>query len=129
MASTVTDRRVLLDTGPLVVHFSEDDAHHERPAALEAVVPPLLTCWPVLTEAAWVLRSCPHCIHQLLDGFRGGLFALLPLAQDDLPAIAAIIRRDQEAARNSPLPKRCSKIATLTSAWGDGASATGLTHQ
>ena len=59
-ASGVTER-VLIDTGPMVALFSEDDEHHRRCSdALTTLIPPLFTCWPVLTEAAWLLRNGPR---------------------------------------------------------------------
>lgn len=86
--------RVLIDTGPMVALFSEADAHHLRCRdALTALVPPLLTCWPVLTEAAWLLRTRPDSLHKLFGSFDGGLFALLALDANDLPAIAAWMKR------------------------------------
>ena len=90
--------RVLIDTGPMVALFSEDDEHHERCRdALTALTPPLFTCWPVVTEAAWLLRKRPGCPHQLFDSFDGGLFALLPLDADDLPAVAALMKRYEDS--------------------------------
>lgn len=90
-------KRVLADTGPIVAMFSEDDGFHAAClAALKNLRPPLLTCWPVVTEAAWLLRKRPRSLHQLFDGFNDGLFALLPFAADDLPAIAAIMKRYED---------------------------------
>jgi predicted nucleic acid-binding protein len=86
--------RVLVDTGPIVALFSERDEHHERCAlALTALTPPLLTCWPVITEAAWLLRSRPNAVRKFFGTFDGGLFALLTLNAADLPAIAALMKR------------------------------------
>jgi uncharacterized protein len=94
----VTDRRVLLDTGPMVALFSEDDEHHQRCSdALTALIPPLATCWPVVTEAAWLLRTRPRCLHQLFEGFDNGFFVLLTLDATDLPAIAALMKRYEDA--------------------------------
>lgn len=94
----MTDRRVLLDTGPLVALLAENDAYH-RPCVetLADLSPPLLTCWPVLTEAAWLLRRYPHPADRLSDARSAGLFDLLPLNADDLPALAAIMRRYEDA--------------------------------
>src|SRR5438105_9884156 len=82
----------------MVALFSADDQHHERCGdALTALNPPLLTCWPVVAEAAWLLRTRPRSLYQLFDGFRDGVFDLLPLEAEDLPAIAAIMRRYEDA--------------------------------
>ena len=94
----MTDRRVLIDTGPLVAIFSESDAQHHRCVeALKVLHTPLFTCWPVITEAAWLLRERPHCLYQLFGGFASGMFSLLPLDAEDLPHIAAIMRRYEDA--------------------------------
>jgi predicted nucleic acid-binding protein len=90
--------RVLIDTGPVVALFSEDDGHHARcVGTLKTVRPPLFTCWPVVTEAAWLLRTRPRSLYQLFEGFHNGVFSLLPLDADDLPAVAAIMRRYEDA--------------------------------
>jgi predicted nucleic acid-binding protein len=88
----------LVDTGPLVALFSEDDEHHQRCTdALTALTPPLFTCWPVLTETAWLLRTRTTSLHQLFDGFDGGLFAFLTLNASDLRAVAALMKRYEDA--------------------------------
>lgn len=86
--------RILIDTGPIVAILSEDDEHHDRcREALTALTPPLLTCWPVVTEAAWLLRKRPDTLNKMFEGFTGGFFALVPLNADDLPAVAAMMKR------------------------------------
>jgi predicted nucleic acid-binding protein len=90
---------VLIDTGPMVALFSEQDAHHRSCSdALGAIKPPMLTCWPIVTEAASLLRKRPDTLQKLLGSIDAGLFALLPLDGDDLPAIAALMRRYESAA-------------------------------
>ena len=86
--------RVLIATGPIVAMLSADNEPHDRcSAALRTLTPPLLTCWPVVTEAAWLLRKRPDTVIKMFDGFHGGLFALLPLNADALPAVAALMKR------------------------------------
>jgi len=91
--------RILIDTGPIVALFSDQDEHHRRCRdALTALNPPLFTCWPVVTEAAWLLRKRPESLHKVFASFDGGLFALLTLGVDDLPAIAALMKRYESSA-------------------------------
>ena len=86
--------RVLIDTGPIIAILSEDDEHHSRCSqALTDLVPPLFTCWPVITEAAWLLRKRPDTVARMFEGFTGGFFAFLSLTGDDLPGIAAVMKR------------------------------------
>jgi predicted nucleic acid-binding protein len=46
------------DTGPLVAYLNRNDPHHRWAVALmQQVRPPMRTCEPVLTEAAYFLRE------------------------------------------------------------------------
>lgn len=54
---------------------------------------PLMTCWPVITEAAWLLRAYPRALGILLSSFDGGLFELASLNEGDLSGFAAILAR------------------------------------
>jgi predicted nucleic acid-binding protein len=84
----------LLDTGPIVAILSESDEHHKTCVEhLESIRGPLLTCWPVITEAAWLLRAYPLAIGKLLSGFNGRLFELASLGEADLAEIAAILAK------------------------------------
>jgi predicted nucleic acid-binding protein len=94
----VTDR-VLVDTGPLVAIFSDNDEHHGRCVeAIKAMPSPMLTCWPVVPEAAWLLRKRSQNVYRMLEAFEGSLLSLLPLHGEDLPAIADILKRYEDAA-------------------------------
>ena len=86
--------RVLLDTGPLVAILSRrDDYHAVCVEQLRQLSPPLLTCWPVLTEAAWLLRKEPLAIQRLFQGFETGLLKLMALDETAAPWIATFLHR------------------------------------
>jgi predicted nucleic acid-binding protein len=86
--------QVLVDTGPIVAILLESDEHHEACVEqLRRMSGPLLTCWPVITEAAWLLRAYPLAIRKLLSSFHGRPFELVTLGETDLPEIAAILAK------------------------------------
>ena len=92
------DRRILLDTGPLVALFTATDSRHRVCVDLfAALAPPLLTCWPVLTEAAWILRKQPRPLDRIASAHSAGMFEILPLENGSLPEIAAIMSRYEDA--------------------------------
>ena len=94
----MADRHCLTDTGPIVALMSASDEHHGRCTEVLATLPsPLLTCWPVVTEAAWLLRKQPQAIDKLFAAFDAGLFALLELDAGAMPWIAACLRRYESA--------------------------------
>ncbi len=85
---------VLVDTGPLVAVFASRDAHHEVCVEqLHRLPPPLFICWPVITEAVWLLRRHPLAIQRLLGSFDAGLLRLLELDEGAIPWIATFLDR------------------------------------
>jgi uncharacterized protein len=87
-------RRVLADTGPLVAILSSVDEHHEACVkALRHLPGPLFSCWPVITEAAWLLRGYPRAVRQLLESLDSGFLELLPLAGADARPMAAVMKK------------------------------------
>lgn len=89
--------RALADTGPIVAILSPGDAYHEAcVAALQGLPKPLLSCWPVITEAAWLLRRRPRAVLQLIQSVSSDFLQLLPLAGDEAEPIAAIMHRYEE---------------------------------
>jgi uncharacterized protein len=90
-------RRVLVDTGPLVAILSRDDEHHETCVqALREMPGPLFSCWPVITEAAWLLRSSSRVVQQLMQSLDGTFLELFPLAGSESAAIAAVMKRYED---------------------------------
>lgn len=92
------ERRILVDTGPLVAVMSQADSYHRIcTETLGLLTPPLCTCWPVLTEAAWLLRSHPVALDKLFEAFDAGVFELLPLEGAAIEPIARFMRRYRTA--------------------------------
>ena len=87
--------RVLIDTGPLVAVFRSDEQYHERcTSQLADIRPPLLTSWPVLTEAVYLLRKTPQAVKALLSQVEGGrLFRVVSLGDEFAPWVEAFFDR------------------------------------
>jgi len=90
-------RRILVDTGPLVAILARDDEYHDVCVnALRDMPGPLLSCWPVITEAAWLLRKSSRAVQQLLRSIDGRFLELLPLTGAEGEAIAALVKRYED---------------------------------
>jgi predicted nucleic acid-binding protein len=86
-------KNVLVDTGPLVAVLSKQDQYHNACVEqLKELHPPLFTCWPVLTEAVWLLRHWPDAVQRLFHSFDQGLYELLEIPQDAMPEIAKLLK-------------------------------------
>jgi predicted nucleic acid-binding protein len=60
--------KLIADTGLLVAFLNRRDAHHGWAAALMAEADfPVLTCEPVLTEAAWHLRDSERLLELVTE--------------------------------------------------------------
>jgi uncharacterized protein len=85
---------ILVDTGPLVAILSRDDQFHQVCVdVLRSLSPPLLTCWPVLTEAAWLLRGRAGIVERLLGSLGSGFLRIAALSEEDAPGIGSILRQ------------------------------------
>ena len=91
---------VLVDTGPLIALYNRRDPWHERCTELVGMLPlgKAYTCWPVIVEAAYVLRRHPVDRDRLFAAMLAEEFILLPLDRDDLRGIRQILvqYRDQD---------------------------------
>jgi uncharacterized protein len=86
-------KRILVDTGPLVAILSSADQHHEICVETLRHLPgPLMSCWPVITEATWLLRAYPSAVQKLLRSADTGFLELLPLAGAEAKALADVMK-------------------------------------
>ena len=87
----MASERVLVDTGPLVALLADDDAEHDQCVEQSRTLnKPFLTTWPVLTEAAWLLRDKPNAIPKLLGLLENGLVLCVDLDSAAVPAIVQL---------------------------------------
>lgn len=87
-------KRVLTDTGPIVAILSRRDQYHKICVeALHEMPGPLFTCWPVITEATWLLRRDANALQQLMNSIETGLFEMLTLTTADAKPISAIMKK------------------------------------
>jgi predicted nucleic acid-binding protein len=85
---------VLVDTGPIVAILSRRDQYHQICVeALRDMPGPLFTCWPVITEAAWLLRQHGNAVLQLLNSLDNGFLEILSLTSADAKTIASIMKK------------------------------------
>lgn len=91
---------VLVDTGALIALFNPTDPSHEACVSQAKVLPvgKAFTCWPVITEASYLLRKYPEQQGLLFSAVYDGEFVLLPLNAEDLPAVQGVFSKyhDQE---------------------------------
>ena len=86
--------RVLVDAGPLVAIINERDQYHDECLEIvQQIVPPLLTSWLVVDEAAYLLRASMTSVERLLAGPASRLYRILPLEESELPQMAALVRK------------------------------------
>ena len=85
---------VLIDTGPMVAIFSGGDEFHTVCVEqMRRIRGPLVTCWPVITEAAWLLRDYPQAVRKLLAALDGRTFQLAILAEADSAGVSAVLEK------------------------------------
>jgi predicted nucleic acid-binding protein len=72
---------------------AREEAHARCVSALRAFRVPLLTCWPVLTETAWLLREEPEGMRAVLGLVRSGAVQLVELDEHALVCIVAFMDR------------------------------------
>jgi predicted nucleic acid-binding protein len=87
-------RAVLIDAGPLVALLDRSDHHHEAVVkALQKIQDPLVSVWPVVVEAMYLLSSSWPAQKALWEILETGTVQLLPLEQADLPPMKNLMEK------------------------------------
>lgn len=86
---------VLVDAGPLVAALDRSDARHSACLkALASIREPLLSVWPAVTEAAYLLGEIsPRAQSDLLEMVESEVVGLVPLGAEDLPRIRELMAK------------------------------------
>jgi hypothetical protein len=83
---------VLVDAGPLVAILDRSDRHHAACVdRLRSLRPPLLTVWPVLTEAVYLLGFSLVAQQAVLQMVDAGTVKLLALDESDVSRIRELM--------------------------------------
>lgn len=85
---------VLVDTGPLVALLSKrDEFHQDCIECLKNLSPPLVTCWPVITEAHWLVHTNTRANEALFALLRSPIISIEELNKGSVEWIAAFLSR------------------------------------
>ncbi|MEZ5364397.1 MAG: PIN domain-containing protein [Bryobacterales bacterium] len=100
------ERRILLDTGPLVALLAPNDvAHQQCLSAARSAVGSLITCWPVVTEAAWLLRRNQRTLDAMFQWIESSTVELIDIEPADMRRVREILT--QYASLNPQLADAC----------------------
>lgn len=88
---------ILVDTGPLVALLDRSDPSHQNcRKAFQGLTDDLVTVWPVLTEAMYLLNSSWDAQSALCDLVITGPVGILPLLDDDMVRIKELMEKYQD---------------------------------
>lgn len=86
--------RVLLDTGPLVASLDIADRHHLWTVAqFKEILPPLLTCEAVISEACFLLRTVPRAPTRVLEMVQRGALELSFELSHEIKAVHWLMKK------------------------------------
>lgn len=87
-------RIVLVDTGPLVALLDQRDQRHAWvKSQFEEILPPLLTCEAVLTEACYLAGRTDRGSLAALDLFERGVVRLAFALDEHFAAVSSLMQR------------------------------------
>ena len=85
---------VLVDTGPLVALLDRSDPDHVAcQETLSSLSDSMVTVWPVVTEAMYMLRAYWQAQQALWEMIETGAVEILPLGIDDVPRMQELMRK------------------------------------
>ena len=85
---------ILVDAGPLVALLDRADQHHARcRETLRTLRSPLVTVWPAVTEAIYLLGFSPPAQQALLERIENDVPRVLPLERNDLPGVRELMQK------------------------------------
>ena len=85
---------VLVDTGPLVALLDRSDPYHlSCQESLSSLDDSLVTVWPVLTEAMYLLRAYWQAQDALWEMIESGAVQIISLGMDDIPRMRELMRK------------------------------------
>ena len=83
---------ILIDAGPLVALVDADDQHHEKCVdCLKSLREPLVTVWPPLVEALYLLGDIPRGQEAVWEMLERGAVQLLRLDLADVPRMRELM--------------------------------------
>ena len=85
---------ILIDAGPLVALVDVDDQYHEKCVdCLKNLREPLVTVWPPLIEAVYLLVDLPRAREAVWEMLARGVVQLLRLDLADIPRIRELMTK------------------------------------
>ena len=85
---------ILIDAGPLVALADPlDGRHHECVEVAAMLETPQMTTWPVLAEAAWIIRRSPQFLSRLVPAFAKEQIRIHKASNDGLLWMVAFMER------------------------------------
>jgi len=85
---------IVVDAGPLVALVDADDQFHQKcVATLKELREPLVTVWPPVTEAMYLLSDLPRAQEALWEMLARGVLRFLQLDITDVPRMRELMRK------------------------------------
>lgn len=85
---------ILVDAGPLVALIHADDKHHERcKTVLRSLEEPMVSVWPPVTEAMYLLGFSSAAQQALWEFIERGAVDILPLDLADVSRMRELMEK------------------------------------